>query len=238
MIPTPGPELRIGAADELSRAFVAIVEDAATLAMAARQMFTLAIPGGSAVEVLCPPLAQASLAWKQVHVFWCDERAVSPADPASNVGLLRRIWSGTRALSECHLHAMQGDAPDLRVAADAYARELEYHCGEPPMLDLVLLGFGEDGHIASLFPGHDASNEKTRSAVETDSPKPPPRRITLTMPVLCRARTVVVTAFGAGKAAPIRDALTRTSDTPLARILGCAPSVHILLDHAAAMLLA
>src|SRR4029453_18672555 len=110
------------------------------------------------------------------------------------------------------------DDPDLAAAAASYAAELRAVLGEPPRLDVALLGMGPDGHVCSLFPRHPLLRERTRWVAEiTDSPKPPPRRLTLTMPVLPGARAIWGGAFGKPKAAIIREAIQDpTSQLPVA----------------------
>lgn len=128
------------------------------------------------------------------------------------------------------------DAPD--VAARRYAAELVAILGPEPVFDLALLGVGEDGHVASLFPGRAAAAERSALVlvmVERDSPKPPPTRLTLSLPLLAAARTVVVAAFGAGKADVARAILhDHGSQLPAARLLRLAAESHVLLDPAAA----
>ena len=127
----------------------------------------------------------------------------------------------------------------LRMAADRYTQELAAVTGTPIAIDFALLGVGEDGHIASLFPNH-ASAMDVASAVITiaDSPKPPPGRLSLSFGVLVRSREVIVAAFGAGKANAMQQALENsTSATPVARIIQQNANVHVMLDPDAASLL-
>jgi 6-phosphogluconolactonase len=131
---------------------------------------------------------------------------------------------------------MPGDARDLHEAALAYEQELRRILGEPPKLDLVLLGVGPDGHVASLFPGHSLLNEAQRlvCAIE-DAPKPPPRRLTLSLRCLGQARHVVVAAMGASKAPVLAEALENAeSALPLARVLRMATRTTVFLDTVAA----
>jgi 6-phosphogluconolactonase len=143
------------------------------------------------------------------------------------------------------IHALVNDPTDpaAPVAADApeaaarrYASELVAILGPEPVFDLSLLGVGEDGHVASLFPGRPAASERSGLVlVERDSPKPPATRLTLSLPLLAASRTVVVAAFGAGKADIARTILRDAgSQLPAARLLRLAADTHVLLDPDAA----
>jgi 6-phosphogluconolactonase len=131
---------------------------------------------------------------------------------------------------------MPAEAPDLERAAAAYADEMARVLGTPPRLDLVLLGVGPDGHVCSLFPRHPLLREERLwvAAVE-DAPKPPRRRLTLTLPALKAAELVVVAALGRAKARAVRAALDDPgSSLPLALVTRQARRVLYLLDAEAA----
>ncbi|HUR17048.1 MAG TPA: 6-phosphogluconolactonase, partial [Candidatus Limnocylindrales bacterium] len=146
-----------------------------------------------------------------------------------------RLWLIPAAVPESSIHRMPADAVDLAAAADAYAEELSGALGRVAVLDLILLGMGPDGHVASLFPGHQLLTEHDRSvAAVSDAPKPPPRRLTLTLPVLTRARSVVVAAFGAPKAKALGQALgDPASALPVAQVLRAASRAIVLADDPA-----
>jgi 6-phosphogluconolactonase len=211
------------------------VEAAARSALAARRVFTLALPGGSVARAFLPALSRARLDWSRVHVFWADERAVPLDDPESNAGLARSLGFLDR-VPEASVHPMPATEPDLHAAAARYESILMETAGRPAVLDTVLLGVGPDGHVASLFPGHPLLAETRRGVgAVLDAPKPPPRRLSLTLPVLTAARSVLVAAFGAEKAAVVREARERRdADSPLARVLRDAAQVRLLLDPEAA----
>ena len=155
-----------------------------------------------------PRLALARVDWSRTDFFWCDERAVPPSDPESNFGAALRLWLEPAAVPAESIHRMNADEPDIERAAAAYAEEMTRILGTPPCLDVVLLGMGPDGHICSLFPGHPLLQERERLvAFITDSPKHPPRRLTLTLPVVEDAGLLVVAAFGATKAGIVGAAL-------------------------------
>ena len=161
-----------------------------------------------------------------------------PADPDSNYSAAASLWLKPASVPDARIHRMRAEDPDLQRAAMTYAQELTSIAGTPPHLDLVLLGVGPDGHIASLFPGRPISERRDHLVeVVDDAPKPPPRRLTLTLPVLAGARHVAVVASGESKAEAIRQALDRASDGPLERLLFGAVRLRLLLDPAAASLL-
>src|SRR5690242_6574750 len=163
-------------------------EIAARAAEAARagRPLSVAVSGGSVATTFFPGwAANRTMDWASTEVFWADERAVAPTDPESNYGLARALWLDPAGAPAVRVHRMPADSPDLDGAAREYAETLARVVGPARALDLVLLGIGPDGHVASLFPGHPLLDETDRPvAGVTDSPKPPPRRLTLTLPVL------------------------------------------------------
>ena len=227
-------ECIVGPPAELARWFVADLERAIRAAAPSRR-FTLAVPGGSVAETFLPHLATGAIDWRGVDVFWVDERAVPPASPDSNFALAARVWLGPAAVPPEHIHRMPADAADLSHAAEEYAKTLRAAGGSPPRLDYVLLGVGGDGHVASIFAGHE---EPAAGPVTwTDSaPKPPPRRMSLSLETLATAGRVVIGAFDATKRAAITAAL-RDGDatTPVARLLRAAHAPVLLLGPEAAI---
>jgi 6-phosphogluconolactonase len=236
----PAVDVIVGDLDELARILAARLARAAEHAHAERGRFALALSGGSLAEQLFPRLARSGFDAARTDFFWADERAVAPTSPDSNFGLAERLWLGPAGVPPVRVHRMPAEAPDLGRAAFDYEAELERVTGAPARLDAVLLGVGPDGHVASLFPGAAALavDRPTVLAIE-DSPKPPPRRLTLSLPLLAEARRVVVAAFGDAKAAVIAAAFaTGRSELPLARLLRRAHRPLLLLDPAAASRLA
>jgi 6-phosphogluconolactonase len=228
---------RIGDARALA---VYLGEEIAALTAGAaseRRPLALAISGGSVATTFFPAWAAGRVVdWTSTHVFWADERAVAPTDPESNYGLARSLWLDPAGAPATSIHRMPADEPDLEQAARDYADTIARVVGPAGVLDLVLLGIGPDGHVASLFPGHVLLTETSRGvAAVTDSPKPPPRRLTLTLPLLTTARAVVIGAFGAGKAAIVREAVTDpASRLPAALVARGARRAIWLLDPGAA----
>ena len=184
------------------------VAQAAQASSAARGRFCVALSGGSLMDMLAPALVAPSLRdriyWSTWHVFWVDERWVPHSSPDSNFGLARRLLFSRVGIPEGHIHALD-DSKSPDEAALVYEagirRTLFVEIGALPRFDMVLLGLGEDGHTASLFPGHPALRESRRWAVPVfNAPKPPPVRVTMTMPVINHARRIAFVAAGAGKA--------------------------------------
>lgn len=221
--------------ERLARLF----EDGARGAMEARGRFALALPGGSVATTCFPRLAACGVDWPRIEFFWGDERGVSVTDSDSNYGLARSLWLEKVPVDAQRVHRMRGEREDLTAAGVEYEVELLRTLGDPPVLDLVILGVGPDGHVCSLFPGQSLLHERSRwVAAVHDSPKPPPRRLTLTLPALLAARDVVVVAQGDSKAEVVKAALTDpASELPVALLARRAPRAVFLLDPAAASLL-
>lgn len=226
------PEVIVDGAHELRGMLASRLLVEARRAVAERGLFAIALPGGSVADAFFPRLAQLPLDWSRTAFFWGDERAVPVSDPESNYGLARARWLEPARVPAASVHPMRADATDLDRSAAAYADEMVHLLGTPPRLDLVLLGVGPDGHVCSLFPGHRLlREEKLWVAALEDSPKPPPRRLTLTLPTLAAADLVVVVAVGQGKAAAVRAALHDGQSTlPLALVTRRARRALFLLD--------
>ncbi len=192
----------------------AVVEAAAReiVALQGDAPFHLALAGGATPEALYRRLAKEPVStWDRLHVWFGDERCVAPDHADANSGMASRAW--TSMLPDDRVHRMRGElAPE--VAAYAYEAELRAAFGDGvlPRFDLVLLGVGEDGHTASLFPGTTATHEQTRSVVANHVPRLDTWRITLTFPVLDAAKRVWILAVGARKAEILRDVLGEVRD--------------------------
>lgn len=170
-----------------------------------------------------------------VHFFWADERCVPPDDPESNFKLATDLLFVPLKITENRIHRIRGeDSPAAAVkAAEAELRHVvsgaqfspSSQRGEgvssQPVLDLIFLGMGEDGHVASLFPGAPAEvvNDPGPFLFVDDSPKPPPRRISLSYAAITAARQVWVLISGAGKEEALSQSLGYGVNTPLGRIL-------------------
>ncbi len=219
---------------ELATAFVRATSEAATQAIAARGRFSVALTGGSAASTLYPALAEAALPWADVHVYFGDERSVPPDHADANYRVAKEAFLDRVAIPAANVHRMRGELPPAE-AAELYEAELAKESG---VLDVVHLGMGPDGHVCSLFPGHALLSERTRLVASlTDSPKPPPSRVTLTLPALERARSVWFLAFGEAKAKTVLTALMDPSATSTAALVQRTCTTRWLLDRAAAKLL-
>jgi 6-phosphogluconolactonase len=220
----------------LQRRLATDFESHARDAIAARGQFIIALPGGSVAKTFFPALARIEIDWSRTEFFWIDERAVPPDDPESNYALASTLWLTPARVPASRIHRLRGEEADLDKAAQIAADELVAVAGDPPRLDVALIGVGEDGHIASIFPERRPGRAvETRHLVASvhDAPKPPPRRLTLTMPVLSGAERVVVVALGRSKAAAVRDGLKQEGVTPLAELVRRSRSTLVLLDREA-----
>jgi 6-phosphogluconolactonase len=205
------------------------------MALAERDRAQLALAGGTTPREAYVHLAKEHLPWERVDVMLGDERWVCPEDPSSNARLLRESLLAQGPGRQACFHPVPTDLASPELGAEQYSALLVQLCGgEPPSLDFALLGLGEDGHTASLFPGTAAPLVRDRW-VTTGEGKGLPR-ITLTAPVLCAARKVMFLVSGAGK----RQALGRLLDaqepwerTP-ARLVRPQTEVLILADAEAA----
>jgi 6-phosphogluconolactonase len=220
---------------ELARVSVERVDECARSARRRERRLSLVVPGGSVAEAFLPALAAADLDWTDVELFWGDERAVAPDHADSNFRLANELLVTRVPLDPARVHRMLADGQNLDDAARAYEADIARTLGEGASFDIVLLGVGPDGHVCSLFPGHPALDETSRRVVAvTNSPKPPPGRLTLTLPAL-RGADVVVAAFGASKAAVVREALERRESLlPVARAARAGSGATFLIDPAAA----
>ena len=224
------PDLLIGDRAEIQRALVSDFKNAADEAIAARGAFLVVLSGGSIAAMFFPSLAQLPLDWSRVDFFWADERAVAPEHRDSNYGEAMRLWLTPAGVPADRIHRMHGEDPDLRHAAQAYGAALCRIAGDPPALDFALLGVGPDGHVASLFPGHRALEEERELALPVpNAPKPPPRRLTLTLRALSAAARIVIAGQGETKAQVIRRALEPGSALPVGMLISRAPNVRVLL---------
>jgi 6-phosphogluconolactonase len=177
------------------------------------------------------------LAKLPVHFFFADERCVPPDHADSNFALARARLFVPLGLPATQVHRLRGEL-DPSLAAVEAERELRAVTTAPadalPSLDLVILGMGEDGHVASLFPGAPAAVTESRAAyAPVVGPKPPPQRLTLTFAALAAARALGVRVSGDGKAAALAESLRPAGATPLARVLRASPRALVFTDFPA-----
>lgn len=202
------------AAERLARVIAQVV--------GARGRCRLAIPGGSALAAIPHVLKNLPEGtWSRVRLTWVDERCVPVSSPDSNRGALRRLGVPPAGVE---LPLWTDDDVDPAAAIARFEREFAQRFGSG--LDVVLLGLGEDGHVASLFPGHPALAARGAAVLVEDSPKPPRRRISLTLAVLRSAPLAVMVAPGAGKRAALRRVIGREPGLPT----GALPHLVIATD--------
>nr|WP_216611692.1 6-phosphogluconolactonase [Myxococcus xanthus] len=192
--------------------------------LATQRRVSLALSGGSTPGPAYRALAGQVLPWERVDIYFVDERFVPPDHVDSNYRMVEDTLLRPLRLSPSQVFRMEGEREDRDAAAKDYAAKL------PAALDVVLLGMGEDGHTASLFPGHPALEESEQRVLAVVGPKPPPWRMTLTLPVLRSARHVLTLVSGAGKQDTVRRALAGDLSLPAARVTNS----EWMLDPAAA----
>ena len=223
---------------ELAEAVAVTWLEKISAANAANTALHVAISGGRIARTLFGSMAKFTEARRisldAVEFFWADERCVPPTDIESNYRVANELLFAPLALKPDKIHRVRGeDSPDS-AAAEAEAelcRIASLDGAGQPILDLVLLGMGEDGHVASLFPGEPESVMANSAAYRAvTAVKPPPRRITLGYAVLAAAREVWVLASGSGKEATLRESLSRTGSTPLAHVIRSRSHTTILTD--------
>jgi 6-phosphogluconolactonase len=186
--------------EALARRAAARVAAAARDAVSQRGRFAFAVSGGATPRRMLRALADEDVPWEAVHVLQVDERVAPAGHSDRNLTLLRECLLARPLLPESQLHAMPVEEPDLEAAAARYARTLAGVAGSPPVLDLVHLGLGPDGHTASLVPGDSVLEVADSDVALTARPYRGRRRMTLTFPVLDRARAIFWLVTGEGKA--------------------------------------
>ena len=215
-------------------------------AIAARGRFAVALAGGSTprrtYELLARPPFAERIDWSRGHYFWGDERAVLPSHPDSNFHMANEAMLRPLGVPRARIHRMEAERDDLDKAATDHQAEIARVLGvppdgEPPRLDLVLLGLGADAHCASLFPGTQALREKARWVAPNRVPAPTASRITLTPPILNRAACVIFLVAGADKASALAAVIEGPRDPdrfPAQLICLARGNVLWLVDRAAA----
>ncbi len=237
-------------ADRLAEVAAEMIVAAAAASVAARGRFTLVLSGGRTPEatyaLLTSPEWIGQLPWDKTFLFFGDERFVPPDDSRSNFHMARQALLSRAPIAADHVLPIPTNLSTPAECAAEYARQLAKFFGPqssaPPSFDLVLLGLGDDGHTASLFPGAAALAEQ--QAWVTSSPPgvlpPPVDRITLTFPVLNAARQIVFLVAGAGKGKAARAVLLDdppVQKRPAAGVRPTQGTVTWLLDQAAAALM-
>jgi 6-phosphogluconolactonase len=197
--------------------FIRLANDCAE----AHQRFTVALSGGSTPKslytLLASPGYKERIPWKNVHLFWGDERCVPPDHPESNFRMVQESLLSQVEVPPQNIHRMAGEKePEIAAAEyeETLKRFFQLSNGHLPRLDLILLGLGEDGHTASLFPGSDALGETKRLVVAPYVEKLDAYRLSLTLPVLNNGAVIVFLVAGENKAAAVEQVLGASAGEP------------------------
>lgn len=217
-------------AESVARKAAALVATEARAAVANRGSFVMAVSGGHTPWLMLRELAQQDVPWNSVHVVQVDERVAPAGDPDRNLTHLRASLLAHAPLPPEQIHAMPVESPDLDAAAAQYAETLRRISGSPPVLDLVHLGLGPDGHTASLVPGDPVLQVADRDVASTGIYQGR-RRMTLTYPILNRSRYVLWLVTGGEKAGMLARLQAGDTSIPAGRVR--ADHAVILADRAA-----
>jgi 6-phosphogluconolactonase len=216
-------------------------------AVRANGRFLIALSGGTTPETLYRALTAPAFAnrfdWSQTIFFFGDERCVPPNDPRSNYALAKKTLFTPLNIMPSQVYRMAGESSDPQAAAFEYEQQLRLATktasSAQPSLDLVLLGLGEDGHTASLFPGASILRGHQRVIAATQSPKDPPNRLTMTLAAINRASVILFLVTGAGKAGVVRAILDPRTEAerqlPAAMVSPEEGRLIWFLDQAAAV---
>jgi 6-phosphogluconolactonase len=230
--------VRFSSPEELARAAASAWLDQLRAVSNAKRPYCVALSGGRIAgrffEVVASQAQGQGALFAPAHFFWGDERCVPPDDAESNYRLADESMLRPLSIPANQVHRVRGEDSPGQAASQAEAELRRFAAPDPrgqPVLDLVFLGMGEEGHVASLFPGE--------SAEEISSPavfrhvvgiKPPPNRITLGYAAIAAAREVWLLASGSGKAAALSEAIAGTGRTPLCRVLQSRQQTRIFTD--------
>jgi 6-phosphogluconolactonase len=228
----------------VAKAAAELFTTAAIKAVASRGLARIAISGGTTPKAMFALLAAEpfvkQVPWDKLDLYWVDERCVPPDHAESNYRMTREALLSKVPLPAEHIHRMEGEL-DPEVAAARYESTIrntfKLEGAETPTFDLVLLGMGDDGHTASLFPHTEALNDLSHIAIANHVPQKDTWRITLTWPVINQGREVAFLIEGAGKAQVLRDVLLgpyQPETFPSQIIRPASGRLTLLLDEAAA----
>lgn len=241
------PEIRIAHDSHTWAAAAAeLVHAVGQEAVRANGQFLIALSGGTTPETLYRALTSPAFAgrfdWSRTTFFFSDERSVPPNDPRSNYVLANNALFTPLKIAPSQVCRMAGESRDPQAAAHEYEQQLRRATNTSPSsrptLDLVLLGLGEDGHTASLFPGSPALRDNQSLITVTQSPKDPPIRLTMTLDVINHASVILFLVMGAGKAGVVRAILDPKTEAerqlPASLVAPEEGRLIWLLDRAAA----
>jgi 6-phosphogluconolactonase len=207
------PDIRIHSDSQTAaEAAAAFILEIGQEAIRTKGRFFIALSGGTTPERLYRVLTSSAFAdrfdWSRTTFFFSDERCVPPSDPRSNFALAHNALFTPLRIVPSQIYRMAGESRDPQAAAQEYEQQLRLTTktsqSAQPSLDLILLGLGEDGHTASLFPGAPVLRDRQRLIAATQSPKDPPNRLTMTLAAINKASVVLFLATGTGKAGVVR----------------------------------
>lgn len=216
--------------DSVAERAASVIADYAWEAIASRGLFVMAVSGGHTPWIMMRWLAAARIPWRAIHIVQVDERVAPAGHVDRNLTHLRKSLLADSPLPPDQLYAMPVESPDLQAAAGSYAATLRTIAGDLPVIDLVHLGLGPDGHTASLVPG-DPVLDIDNADVALSGPYQGRRRMTLTYPILNRARRILWVVTGGKKAGMLNRLLDRDREIPAGRVL--SDRALLLADHAA-----
>jgi 6-phosphogluconolactonase len=218
-------------AESVAQRAADVIAEEARKAVAARGRFVAAVSGGHTPWVMLRALAAADVPWPAVHIVQVDERVAPAGHPDRNLTHLRESLLDHAPLAAGHIHDMPVESADLESAAGHYADSLRQIAGSPPVLDLVHLGLGPDGHTASLVPGDPVLNVNDADVAITGIYQGR-RRMTLTYPMINRSRKILWVVTGNEKVQMLNRLLNGDESIPAGRI--SREQAVVLADEAAA----
>jgi 6-phosphogluconolactonase len=230
--------ISFASADKLAQDVASAWLDEIAAANHAARPHCVALSGGRiALKFFASVVAQTKareISLGLVHFFWADERCVPPNDAESNFRAAHELLFAPLRINDAQIHRIHGeDSPE--IAAQKATMDICHiapkNSGGQPVLDLIFLGMGEDGHVASLFPGKmEGKMPADIFCAVNNSPKPPPNRVTLSYAAIAAAKNVWVLASGAGKETALRESLFPDGKTPLARVIQSRLQTKIFSD--------
>jgi 6-phosphogluconolactonase len=217
-------------AESVAKRAAKVIAEEARRAFAARSRFVMAVSGGHTPWLMLRALADEDVPWPAVHIFQVDERVAPAGNPDRNLTHLRESLLNRAPLAPEQIHAMPVESADLDAAAKEYSSTLRRIAGSPPVLDLVHLGLGPDGHTASLVPGDPVLNVNDNDVAVTGIYQGR-RRMTLTYPTINRSRQILWVVTGEEKVQALNRLLDGDQSIPAGRIR--PEGARIIADRAA-----
>ncbi|EEF62500.1 6-phosphogluconolactonase [Pedosphaera parvula] len=201
-------------------------------------IYTVALSGGRITKAFFNEIVKQNktkpISFDGVYFFWADERCVPPTDPESNYAVAKELLFDPLGIPERQVHRIRGEERELLALSDAVSNicnAAKLNAAGQPMLDLVFLGMGEDGHVASLFP-QEVEEERQKPEIyrSVRAVKPPPQRITLGYKAIGAAKDIWVLVSGAGKEKALAESISPNGETPLAKVLKLGNQAKIFSD--------